>query len=93
MLLDIVDKAKQAVDPLTHLIQALRHLDQPIFGFAKTSDSGLYKQTDPYGFCGYLRPQAQAAMSRLMRTASMDIKLSNNYRESQNHYIVLPALI
>ena len=53
-LWDIVDKAKQAVDPLTHLIQALRHLDQPIFGFAKASDSGHYKQTDPYGFCGYL---------------------------------------
>ena len=54
MLWDIVDRAKQAVNPLTHLIQALRHLDQPIFGFAKTSDSGHYKQTDPYGFSGYL---------------------------------------
>ena len=54
MLWDIVDEAKQAVDPPAHLIQALNHLDKPFFGFAKTSDSGHYKQTDPYGFCGYL---------------------------------------
>ena len=42
MLWDIVDGAKQAVDPLTHLIQALNHLDKPIFGFAKTSDTSRY---------------------------------------------------
>ena len=54
ILWDIVDKAKQAVNPLIELIQALSHLDKPIFGFAKTSDSGHYKQTDTYGFCGYL---------------------------------------
>ena len=45
MLWDIVDEAKQAVDPLAHLIQALSHLEKPIFGFAMTSDSGHYKQT------------------------------------------------
>ena len=53
-LWDIVDKAKQAVNPLTELIQALSHLDQPIFGFAKTSDTIFFSQTHGYGFCGYL---------------------------------------
>ena len=54
MLWDLVDKTKQGVNPLTELIQALSHLDQPIFGFAKTSGSGHYQQIDPYGFCGYV---------------------------------------
>ena len=54
MLWDLVDKTKQGVNPLTELIQALSHLDKPIFGFAKTSGSGHYQQIDPYGFCGYV---------------------------------------
>ena len=54
MLWDIVEKAKQAVDPPAELMETLRHFNQPSFDFAKTSDTSRFSQTHGYGFCGYL---------------------------------------
>ena len=92
-LWDIVDRAKQAIDPLAELMETLRHFNRPSFDFAKTSDTSRFSQTHAYGFCGYLALEQLSRKTSTLRHTCLDLakaddrlKLTKCYEEQQYIY-------
>ena len=78
-LWDIVDKAKQAVDPLAEIMGTLRPFNRPSFEFAKPSDTSRFSQTHGYGFCGYLAlEQLSRKTSTLYHPTCLDLARADN---------------